>query len=294
MRILFYAGGVAGSGHVVLGLSLANALRRAGIEAGYRILSVETPFVGLAGRLGVDIETIPAEDELALDPRHYRESRLWKAIDAYRPDILVVDLIWFTLDAFIRELPCKKAIIIRQVDPRYFNLRLAERELVFRPDDYVLVIRTEPAFELPFPSTEIDPLIIRSRDEILPAEQARAGLELGPEEAACLFAFNGNSDEGARAWKSYSYLEEEGWKVIRSDNRQGGLFPAVDWFNAFDLLVCGAGYSAFWEARYFQKEASFVPFQRRFENQALRVAVCSDYCPENNGADTLVDMLAGL
>ena len=86
----------------------------------------------------------------------------------------------------------------------------------------------------------------------------------------------------------------EGWRVVRSDNRSGGLFPAARWFNAFELLVCGAGYSAFWEARYFGKEACFVPYPRRFEDQARRIALFSDYTPKGNGADELVDRLTGL
>jgi len=294
VRVLFYSAGIAGSGHVVLGLSIANALRRAGADAESRLLSVETPFASLAGRLGVEIVTVPMEDELALGPDRYRSSALYKAITDYAPDVLVVDLFWFPLDPFIRDLPCKKVILIRQVDPRFFSMRLPDRELAFRPEDYDLIVKTEPAFELPFPTTEIDPIIIRNRDEIMTAGEARADLGLVSDDHACLFAFNGNSDEGAKAWKSFSYLEEEGWKVIRSGNREGGLFPAADWFNAFDMLVCGAGYSAFWEARYFGKEASFVPYPRRFEDQSRRIALCADYVPEANGADTLVGMILRL
>lgn len=132
MRILFYSAGIAGSGHVVLGLSIANALRRAGADAEYSLLSVETPFEGLAGRLGVDIRTVPMENEAELGPDRYRDSALYKAIIDYAPDVLVVDLFWFPLDPFIRDLPCKKVILIRQVDPRFFSMRLPDRDLSFR------------------------------------------------------------------------------------------------------------------------------------------------------------------
>lgn len=237
---------------------------------------------------------LPLEESESLGQRGYSSSRLYSAILEYDPDVIVIDMHWFPLDAFIRELPCKKVIIIRQVDPRFFSMRLPDRELRFRPDDYDLVIKTEPGFELPFPYTEIDPIIIRNRDEIMSAEAARKDLGLGADEQTCLFAFNGAEGEGATAWKSFSYLEDEGWRVVRSDNRSGGLFPVVDWYNAFDMMVLGAGYSAFWEARYFGREAFFVPFCRRFEDQARRVATCSDYTPKENGADTLVRMIMGL
>jgi hypothetical protein len=272
MRVLFYSGGVTGSGHIVLGLCVAAALKRSGMPYEVAILSVETPFAQLARRSGVSIMTLPAEEADALGPERYRESALFRAIDSYRPDFLIVDLFWFNLDAFLRELPCKKILLIRQVDPAIFHFRVPGRELTF-------------------PARQIEPLVLRDRDEIMDRAAARADLGFGDKEETCLFAFNGKQGEGASAWKSYSYLREEGWKVYRSDNRQGGLFPAVDWFNAFDMLVCGAGYSAFWEARAFGKEAFFLPFPRRFEDQARRAALNADYRPRANGADELVALL---
>jgi hypothetical protein len=290
LRILFYSGGVTGSGHIVLGLSVAAALKRAGAIADFAILSVETPFSDLARRLGISVATIPFEDEVALGPNGWRDSRLFAAIAAYAPDIIIVDQFWFTLEAFIREIPCRKVLLLRQVDPRFFRFVVATDERCFRPIDYALVIKTEPGFELPFEAHAIEPIIIRNRDEILSREAALGDLKLASDARPCLFAFNGNDGEGAQAWKTFSYLEKEGWTIVRSDNRRGGLFPVVEWFEAFDLLICGAGYSAFWEARYFQKEAFFVPFPRHFENQERRIALCSDYNFDTNGADELVKL----
>ncbi|HAE23320.1 MAG TPA: hypothetical protein DCG47_13520 [Spirochaetaceae bacterium] len=294
MKLLFYSGGTTGSGHIVKGLSIANAIRRAGLDWDYKILSVRTPFAGLAERQGVAIETIDAEDEKRLGPELWRESALFKAIDAYNPDVLVVDLFWFALDSFIRELPCKKAILIRQVDPAFFAMRTAERALCFRPEDYDLAAAIEPGFNTPFASERLEPLVVRHRDEIMPAGRALRELGLDPDDQACFFGFNGNAWEGAEVWKSFDYLEGEGWKVVRSNNREGGLFPAVDWFNAFGLLVVGAGYNAFWEARYFGKEAFFAPFPRNFEDQYRRIRLCSSYVPKENGADQLIRRIAGM
>jgi hypothetical protein len=294
MRILFYTGGTKGSGHIVLGLSLASAFKRAAIDVDYAILSVETPFAELARRLGTAVSTIPCEDAAELGGDECRESALFSAIRDYRPDILVVDQFWFAPEAFIRELPCRKVLLLRQVDPRFFHFYIPQGERRFRPDDWDLILKTEPGFALPFEARQIQPIVIRNRDEIMSRETALRDLGLKADEQHCLFAFNGNSWEGEEAWKSFSYLQDEGWTVIRSDNRTGGLFPAVDWFAAFELLVCGAGYSAFWEARWLQKEAFFVPFPRQFEDQNRRIACCSDYTFDTNGADELVRMLSGL
>ncbi len=294
MRVLFYTGGLSGSGHVTRGLTLVNAFRRSGAAADFSILSVHTEYGRFAEAFGVPIEQIPPEDETALGPDRYRDSALFRAIESSKPDVLVADIHWFALDSFLRDLPCKKVFLTRQIDPRTFRFRTPDRELVFRPEDWDLVLRSEPGFDLPFPSESVEPLVLRNRDEILPAEAARADLGLGPEDRACLFAFSGRTGEGAEAWKSFSYLEEEGWTVVRSDNREGGLFPAMDWYNAFDLVVCGAGYNQFWEARYLRKEAYFVPFPRRFEDQARRIALCSDYEFEENGADQVVRRILAL
>jgi len=269
-------------------------MKRVDVDIEFQLLTVETPFAITAERFGIPLRCVPLEESEKLSYEVFKNSSLYSAIIEFAPDVLIVDLYWFPLEAFIRDLPCKKVFIARQIDPAFFCIRLPDRELRFRPEDYDLVIKTEPGFELPFQSTEIDPIIIRNRDEIMSREAARADLGIGPDERTCLFAFNGAEGEGATAWKSFSYLEDEGWRVVRSDNRSGGLFPVVDWYNAFDMMVLGAGYSAFWEARYFGREAFFVPFRRRFEDQARRVATCSDYTPRENGADTLVKLIMGL
>ena len=111
---------------------------------------------------------------------------------------------------------------------------------------------------------------------------------------ACLFAINGKPGEFEEKKKLYSYLGETDYEMVYSSNFRGGLFPAVDYFNAFDLLICGAGYSAFWEAIYFEKEAIFVPFPRRFEGQRQRVAECEEYVCRQNGADQLVEIIMNL
>jgi UDP-N-acetylglucosamine:LPS N-acetylglucosamine transferase len=82
--------------------------------------------------------------------------------------------------------------------------------------------------------------------------------------------------------------------MVYATDHPAGLFPAVDYFNAVDYLICGAGYNAFWEAVYFQKEAYFIPLPRNFEDQRRRVAECQDHLFEENGADQLVELLLQL
>jgi len=73
----------------------------------------------------------------------------------------------------------------------------------------------------------------------------------------CLIAYNGHPGDFERVEKEYSYLEREGYSIVATTNyRENGIFPVIDYFNAFDLIVCGASYNAFWEVIYFKKRES--------------------------------------
>ncbi len=141
---------------------------------------------------------------------------------------------------------------------------------------------------------QINPVVIRNRNEILSKKDALAKLGIKKRGKICLFAFNGRPGEFERIKKDYSYLEDVGYQMVYSTNFKGGLFPVVDYFNGFDLIICGAGYNAFWEVMYFRKEAIFVPVWRRFESQRQRIQECGDYFFEENGSDQLVDIMMNL
>ncbi len=46
---------------------------------------------------------------------------------------------------------------------------------------------------------------------------------------------------------------------VGSINYEGGIFPVVNYFNAFDLIICGASYNSFWEAIYLKKKLYLYP-----------------------------------
>ena len=243
--------------------------------------------------MGIQHQEIPLENETQLSAESYSSSALYQAITSLDPDVLIVTVNWFMLNSFIHELPCRKVFLCRQVDERYFSIPIAGEKLVFRPQDYDLALAIEP-FKTDQPFRRINPLVLRNRDEILTRKDALRGLGLTEGGNHCLFAFNGKPGEFESVKKMYADLEDEGYQMTYSTNYQGGIFPAVDYFNAFEMLICGAGYNAFWEAVYFQKEAIFVPEPRRFENQAWRVEECQEYAFERNGADEVAELMLGL
>jgi hypothetical protein len=293
VKVLYYATGTTGSGNLVLGISIANAFRRRGGENVLTILSSSPRFTQLADQMAVPHQEIPLEDETQLSAERYGSSALYNAIVSLHPDVLIVTVNWFMLHSFIQRLPCRKVFLCRQVDERYFGIPIDGEKLIFRPHDYDLALAIEP-FPTNQPLRRINPIVLRNRDEILPRRNALAELGLTEGGNHCLFAFNGKPGEFERVKKMYSYLEDEGYEMAYSTNYQGGLFPAVDYFNAFEMLICGAGYNAFWEAVYFQKEAVFVPAPRRFENQGWRVEECQEYVFERNGADQVAELILGM
>jgi hypothetical protein len=276
----------------VQGLSIYNAYARQGLQAEFCLLS-SSPLAHLADRLGVPHAEIPLEDERQLSQQNWPASKLYQFLASYRPDILLVDLLWLPLYHFIRELPGKKVFLCRQINARYFDIDLPSGDITFRPEDYDLLLATEP-WEPPFPMRPINPIIIRNREEILSRREALERLELPEGSPCCLFAFTGAAEDVAGVKQMFAYLGEEGYRMVYGSDYPAGLFPIMDYYHAFDYLVCGAGYNAFWEAVYLEKPAYFIPRPRHFEDQYRRVAECQEHYFEKNGADQLVELLAGL
>ena len=297
LNIVYYTSGLTGSGRIVRGISIGNALVRKNIDCKFVIVS-SCRFGNLAERCGFRHIEIPYENENQLSQNHYRESVLYSSLMELKPDILIVDLQWFSISAFIETLDCRKVFLCTQlnipsIDKIYFTISLEDQILRFNPKQYDLLVEAEPT-NVNIPMIKINPLIIRNREEILPKEEALKRLGVKEAEKNCLFAFNGNPGEFEEKKKIYSYLEEEGYTFVYTTNYKQGLFPAADYFNAFDLLIIGAGYNAFWEAVYFEKEAIFCPIERRFESQRFRTETCQDYIFRENGADQLVELLIEL
>jgi hypothetical protein len=291
LKIVYYTSGITGSGRVVTGISIGNAFRRKGIPCKYIIVS-GSDFSFLSSDF--THVKIPLEEENSLSEQNYKSSILLRTLTELKPDILLVDLLWFSLYHLIRELPCKKIFLCRQVDDSYFSINLKGESLNFRSADYDLLIATEP-FTSSIPMQFINPITIRNRDEILPREEALKRLGVSEDRPVCLFAYNGEPGEFEKIKKKYSYLDDSENQMLYSTNYSDkSFFPIVDYFNAIDFLVSGAGYNAFWEIIYFNKEAIFEPVKRNFENQFWRIQNCQEYYFEENGADQLVDIIMNL
>lgn len=130
MKIVYYTSGVTGSGRVVRGIAIANAFRRKSVPCEFTILH-SSRFGFLAEGFADQME-IPLEDERAHSSEHYESSAVFRELVRLDPDILIVDLVWFTLQSFINGLHCKKLFLLTQIaDDRFFSIDLSDGKLVF-------------------------------------------------------------------------------------------------------------------------------------------------------------------
>jgi hypothetical protein len=293
LKIVYYTSGIPGSGRIVQGISIYNAIKRKNIDCDFIILS-STEHARLADLFNIKHIEIPFENETIITKDNYSNSILYKTLTELNPDILLVDRMWFTLFHFIEQLPCKKIFFSIQVHDLFFKIKLPNETLIFSNSQYDKVLAIEP-FKSIVNMEIINPIIIRNRDEIYDRNTALAKLGLSEERSVALIALNFKEGYFEKMKNKYSYLEEEGYDVISTTNiKGGGIFPIVDYYNAFDLIACGSGYTQFWEAVYFNKEAIFEAFQMNFTNLTWRVQNCQEYYFEENGADQLVDIIMNL
>lgn len=290
MNILYYTSGITGSGRIVRGISIGNALKRNGIDCSYTILS-SSSFAFMAYDFN-HIE-IPPEKIDSFSNNNYESSILYRTLLDLKPDILLVDLLWFPLSNFINKLSYKRIFLCRQVDDRFFSIPSPDGQLNFQVEDYDQVLAIEP-LKSSIKMKSINPIIIKNKNEIFSRKEAAAELNLDGEDRVCLLAYNGHPGDFERVKKTYSYLEDQGYQMVCTTNYEKGIFPVVDYFNAFDLIVCGAGYNSFWETIYFKKEAIIIPTPTRFENQKQRIQECKEYSFNKNGADQLTDIIMNL
>ena len=148
-------------------------------------------------------------------------------------------------------------------------------------------------FEIDIPLRFINPLVLRDREEILAREQAAEKLGVDSHKKTCILAYSGHPGDFERVKNRYSYLESE-YQMVYTTTYDNGIFPIMDYYNAADFVVCGAGYNSFWEVVYLEKEALVVPTRARFESGERRIEECGEHCFERNGADQLVDLILDL
>lgn len=294
LNILYYTSGVTGIGRLVHGMALYNALKRQGVSFSFTIISHALPGrAAVCDCLGISHVELPRENHSSFSLENYRESLLFQNIEALKPDILIVDRMWFSLHGFIDTLQCRKIFITSQVRDKFFTIETDSAAITFDPCQYDHSIAIEP-FRAPVELEIINPLIIRNHDEILSRKEALAGLGLTEKKPVCFMGLNFKEGFPEKLFRQYRKLKKE-YQVIQSTNLQGeGIFPIADYYNAVDLVVSSATYNTFWEALYFDKEAVLETVPVEFCDQQQRLRECSGFEFTENGADQMAGIILNL
>jgi hypothetical protein len=295
VKIAFVTAGSAGAGHLVRGAAVARAVQRAGRSDVVRVFSPPSPFLARV-RAVVDVDEVAVEPALLRDPRTANDSALARALAAFAPDVVVIDVFWVPL-VFVT-LPCPAWLLLRSVPPAWL---VGPAEARFDVARYARVFAIEPAPVLAR-FAALPPLVIANRDEAQPraallSALRASGVDVDVDAPLRLIARGGlPSDDdvlvnAARArWPAAAVA-----LLDLADPRAP--FPAAPLFAGLgddDGLVAAPGYNLFWEARHmgFAARTTFVPIPRKLDDVAWRAGLDADVAPVDNGADVLVRLLA--
>ncbi len=290
MNIVYYTSSTTGFGRLIYGISIENAFRRRGIDVNFTIISYPVKFL-LGRKLNHII--VPYEPENELSRETFQKSAIYKKLKKLKPDVLLVNHLWFTLYHFLDDLPCKKIYLSDSVEDRFFRIKLGDSAIKFTEMNFDRTIAIEP-FKSGIPMEEVSPLLQRNRDEILERGKALDFLNRDGSGKLALYGLDGHPYETEELRKRNKELEREGYDIIRPTDYGADIYPVADYYNALDLLICGGGYTQVWEAVYFGKEALFEPKKLRFSDQSDRVRRAENYQFTENGADRLVDIIMNL
>jgi hypothetical protein len=281
MRIAYFTGGDVGAGHLMRGLAVGRALRRAGIAAEYRMFGPQLRFPVLSSLDYQVVPLVPAElRNAALAPA----SALGRAMTAYAPDLLIADLYWGPLRHLLPMAGCEAWLLIRSCPRAWFG---GPPDARFDPALFTRIIGIEPVWYDAL-TEHVDPVVVCNPDECRPPGALRAHLGVAPD--ALLVAITHAGVPGEIDTIAANASEN----VVRFDLLgDPALFPLAEWLGDADVVRAGAGYNSFWEAQWlgWAPRTTFTAFERMIDDQAWRIAVCAPYRMHGNGADTLAELV---
>jgi len=269
-----------GAGHLVRGLAIQRGLGRAGFAGTYRMFGPTLPFP--AARLCPGYETVPIQTDPALYDRHLAQtSDLAERLRDFAPDLLIVDLFWAPLRWVLPALKTEAWLLLRTFPPPWLTGPL---QSPFDPTQFERIVAIEPVSHAMI-DDEIDPIVIANPDECQPPEALRERLGIPPGEKLTVVLHAGERGE------TEDLLRHAGTDrpTVLDLFEEKGFFPAAEWLGGADHVVSGAGYNAFWEARWlgYAGRTTLVAFHRSIDNQLLRARELWHVRPRENGADVL-------
>lgn len=283
MRIAFFTAGTIGAGHLTHALAIEAGLQRAGFDGSFQIFGPGLPFFI---DLPSNYTTVVVKKETLRDRRASEISQLAQALQSYDPHLLIVDMFWAPLAFILPLLECPAWLLIRKCPPQWLQ---GPSFLNFDAPAYDRILAIEP-MEHPLLKERLEPIVLFNPDEIKPPGALRRRLGVADDQHLSVVMQAGLEGE------VLSFSPPSEGVVFRSDphkNPDQVIYPIANWLLDADQIFCGAGYNAYWEARWlgYAHKTTFKAFERPIDDQAWRLRVCSSHTMKENGADQLAQMI---
>jgi hypothetical protein len=285
VRVAYFTAGTVGAGHLVRGIAIGRALGRRGFAGEYRMFGPDLPFP-VATRADYEPITV-VEDELR-DRTRARASEVARALAAFAPDLLIVDMFWAPLRHVLPLDGCECWLLVRTCPRAWFR---GPQDTPFEPRQFRRIVAIEPIRHAAL-RERIDPIVVCNPEECRPPDALRERLGVPREQrlvAVTHAGLRGEMEKMEEAAKGEAFAR---FDLFGAD----APFPVAEWLSGADRVYCAAGYNSFWEARWlgYAARTRFTPLPRKIDDQAWRLANCLAYAMQENGADTLASwVLAG-
>ncbi|MBI9106546.1 MAG: hypothetical protein JEZ04_07340 [Spirochaetales bacterium] len=292
MRIAYFCLG-SGSGNLMIGASIFNALVRIGEQTEFTAIT-DSEFTPIFSKWFNIIQIKGEPEKLFTDDLN---TELYRALKSVNPDLIIVFMMWMPIMPLLEGFSCPKVLLIRQCPQKWLIMKTAPEDSIdVNFADYSAAFSIEPGFQ-PHGFAPLPPLILKNRDELPSPEASRAKLGLIAGEKLCIAADNGPEDEYRDIIEKSKALCPFDCTLITATNKGGGensLFPLIDYLPAVDFVVGSAGYNLFYECRYLNIPARFFAYERKAEDQMWRIETNGHYHFHTNGADILAGRLLNL
>jgi len=278
VRVAYFTAGTVGAGHLVRGVAIGRALGRRGFTGTHRMFGPPLPF---PAALPANYQPVAIVENQVRDPRRARDDEAARALEAFGPDLLVVDMFWAPLRHVLPLAGCESWLLARTCPRAWFT---GPSDTRFEPSQFRRIVAIEPVRHAAL-RERIDPVVVCNPEECRPPHALRERLGVPPGRRLVAVTHAGLQGEIERLEDAAGDEPLARFDLFGTD----ALFPVAEWLSGADRIVCAAGYNSFWEARWlgYAARTRFTPLPRRIDDQAWRLANCSHYTMQENGADTL-------
>jgi predicted glycosyltransferase len=300
IRCLFYASNGHGLGHLIRTLAIARALRASKPDIDIMFVT-NSEACQLAWREGFPVVKLlsPPSNFLELDIPTREELRrinrgiVYAVLKGFAPDLVVVD--FFPLGQIGDMMPlhshaARKIFIARERNAAaeiatHAQLIESMYKLVLIPHQASEVEDRKPANVRTLYTGAI---MIRSRDEALPREQARARLGLAPDGFTVFVGFGGGGNpayeavqqwalEQARTARNWIFavarpplLRSQSTAALQNGTKEISYMPMAECWSAFDAAISTLGYNSTAELLHHGVPTLFIELAGGLDDWARR------------------------